>query len=189
MPRVTTTTKAAEERSGTNNKKKVVSFEEEKLNQLSQLTLNTNCTTTTTQDPKHVISSWKPMEIMSYTFPSYNHNYNNNYHDLMIKRTRPPTVISLTFDENLLVKKQDDSTGTVSLMPNGKPSFTSFGNYGIFSGERETLELFPLRSENLKGAQTSSTDKQDDQITNIQSSAGTRDYSDFKQDLSLSFFL
>ncbi|GMN38771.1 hypothetical protein TIFTF001_007998 [Ficus carica] len=187
MPRVTTTTKAAEERSGTNNNKKVVSFKEEKLNQLSQLTLNTN--NTTTQDQKHVISSWKPMEIMSYTFPSYNHNNNNNYHDLMINRTRPPTVISLTFDENLMVKKQDDVTGTVSLMPNGKPSFTSFGNYGIFSGERETLELFPLRSENLKGAQISSTDNQDDQITKIQSSAGTRDYSDFKQDLSLSFFL
>nr|ASV45872.1 WUSCHEL-related homeobox 2 [Broussonetia papyrifera] len=154
IPRVTTTTTA--ETSGTNNK--LVALEEKEKSQL----LTTNNIFQEKQN-----ASWKPME-MSYSFPTY-----NNYE---LKRTSP-TVISLTFDENLMVKKQDYSA-SVSLMPNSKPSFTSFGN-GV-NGEKEstatTLELFPLRSDNLKGAQR----------TEIHS--GTKD-SDFKPDLSLRFFL
>lgn len=107
-------------------------------------------------------STWKPME-MSYSF---NANFLLNW--------ARPTVTSLTLEGKPLEKTQECS---FSLMPN-RGNFNCLGN-----GVREsaqTLELFPLRSDNLMGALST-------EDTKVTSDLG--DSSDFNAELSLSFLL
>lgn len=109
------------------------------------------------------LARWKPME-MSYSFPA----------NFFLNWTRP-IVTSLTLDGKPLEKAQD-CCGGISLMPN-KENVTSFGN-GIRESP-QTLELFPLRSEDLKRAPS---------IEDTKVTSERRD-SDFNTELSLSFLL
>ncbi|PON98142.1 Homeodomain transcription factor [Trema orientale] len=106
-------------------------------------------------------ATWEPME-MSYSFPA---NFFLNW--------ARPTVTSLALDGKPLEKTQDCSS---SVMPCGE-NFPSFGNR--IKESDQTLELFPLRSDNLKGSPHT-------EGTEVTSERGD---SDFKAELSLSFFL
>ena len=132
-------------------------------------TLRTNTTQVKEDIKQYYYSSWKPME-MPFCFPIIN----------LVSTTKPTTVIPMApLDQKLLEREP--------LMPiyNTSSGMNFFCNEIKQSSTIQTLELFPLQSDNLKGENDNVQTHED--TKNVPFGAGNCGL--IKSDLSLSLLV